>query len=279
VSGSGRDNGARPFVTIRPWLRVGLLGHLSPTASRVLFLMVDHCGTDGLSYPSAKTLAEESGHARKVVYGALKELCEIGCLECVGQTRWSSHNHPGPLMYAIRVFDDRAAERLRRLDSRKESRGDAARFSKVSQTQEHLNGSRCTSGCPQGVPADARQGVPVDALKGVPNTGTLRAFGAEHSEQSLSQSTPPSPPTGGTPAPGGPVAGAGGFNGSGNGNEKRATKAAERMREDVRRLFEAEATVSNGLKSLEHYQRWFPKTYDPAMVADVFQEVQQAHGS
>jgi hypothetical protein len=289
VSGSGRVNGARPFVTIRPWLRAGLLRHLSPTASRILFLVTDYCGTDGYSYPAVKTLAEKSGHSRKVIYQALQELVRLGCLKRAGQTRWSSHNHPGPIMYAIVEYTWKDGQRLQQLDAKRHPRGDATRFrktrqaqehlspSEVFQTQEHLNGSRCTSEYRQGIPSDALQGVLENTRKVSQPQGHT-----EHSQSLRTRAyaeTPPKSPPGGTcSSSGGPSAERASDNGSGNGNGKRATKVAERMREDVRRLFEAEATVGNGLKSLEHYQRWFPKTYDPAMVAEVFHEVQRANG-
>jgi hypothetical protein len=232
---SGADH-ARPFVSIRPWLRAGLLRYLSPTASRILFLLVDYCGTDGFSYPSAHTLAAQTGHARKVVYGALKELVAIGCLErkdgTAGQTRFNAGNrNPGPVYYWIGAFDDRAAQRLRTPESPKGARGDRGRFAskvsqtqehlregKVSQTAEHLEPPRCSKQSTEGVPKRARQGVPNGARQGVPNSGTLRAFGPEPSVQSLLQSTPPSPPTGGTSATGGPSAEGARVNGSENGN-------------------------------------------------------------
>jgi len=48
------------------------------------------------------------------------------------------------------------------------------------------------------------------------------------------------------------------------------------MREDVRKLFEQEATMADGLKPLEYWLRWFPKQYDPAMLTEVFHEVRKA---
>lgn len=285
---------ARPFIVIRPWLRAGLLRHLSPTASRILFLLVDHCGTDGYSYPSARTLASESGHTPKTIYVALHELVIIGCIQRAGRTRFNTgHRHPGPVYYAISEFDNQAAARLRLLESKKKKRGDKARFTpKIFPTQEHhsegkmfpnqeyLNPTRCSSEHPHDVPIPTSQDIPESDRQDVPGSGRFRAFGSEPSDQSLLQSTPPSPPTGGTAIPKknlGIAAHAPSHGSGGNGNGKRATKAVDRMREDVRLFLEREATMGDGLKSLDHWQRWFPKTYEPAMVAEVFHEVQRAH--
>ena len=142
----GATDNARPFVAIRPWLRAGLLRCLSPTASEVLFLMVDFCGKDGLSFPKAETLAERTGHTRETVYAAIKELVAIGCLESRGRTRFSSHNHPGPMVYAVAPFDSQDEGRLRRLPSRKASRGNARRFAKVSLAEPVNNFETLTVG-------------------------------------------------------------------------------------------------------------------------------------
>jgi hypothetical protein len=282
-------NGARPFVMIRPWLRAGLLRHLSPTASRILFLMLDHYGTDGYTWASAKTLKKESGHSPKTIYSAQRELLAIGCFQKAGQLRWRSHNHPGPLAYTLVEFTHQGEERLRALDAKRRKRGDVTRFTKVCQrqehlsevkmyqTQEHLESERCSYECPQGVPVDARKGVPVDALK--------VSQSQEHTEYSQSlrtrdiSETPLNPPRGTCSSSGGPSAERARYNGSGNGNGKRATRAAERLREEVRLFLEGEATIGDGLKSLTHWQRYFPKgTYDPRMVAEVFAEVQRVRG-
>ena len=268
---------ARPFVAIRPWLRAGLLRHLSPTASRILFLVVDHAGTDGYSYPSARLLARESGHAPKTIYGALRELAAIGCIQrkdgAEGRTRFGAgHRHPGPVYYWIGEFDDQAARRLRRLESERTTQGDPARFAakmfpsqehldegKILPDQEQLTGTSCSQGRPQDVPILGRQDVP--------EPGTYRAFGAEPSSEH-----PPFPPYWGNSGSEDLTADV-----SSNGSGKGTTKAAERMREHVRLFLEAEVTAGGGLKSLDHWQRWFPKQYDRAMIAEVFHEVQRAH--
>ena len=51
---------------------------------------------------------------------------------------------------------------------------------------------------------------------------------------------------------------------------------AERERENIRLFLEREATVGAGLKTLDHWDRWFPRQYDRAMLADVFSDVKKA---
>lgn len=59
---------------------------------------------------------------------------------------------PRPVFYSIRPMDNHAAERLRRMESQRTIQGDATRFTrKKFQTQEHLNGSRCSQGRPQDI--------------------------------------------------------------------------------------------------------------------------------
>ncbi len=283
---------AKPFIAIRPWLRAGLLRHLSPKACRILFLVIDHCHKDGYSYPSARLLAEESGHSRTHVYEALRELEGFGVLErkpgAEGQTRFPGRNHPGPVWHWVGTLDEATKARLNRKRPRRRGWGDANRFQsqemsqvqgrlspgEMSQVQGHLEAERCPKLSPQDVPSRALQDVPSRAPEMSQVQGHVESLKSE--KRRVSEETPPHPPQGGMPVPEQVRAGLADGLGSGKRNGNGATKAAERMRESMRLLLQAELQQGHGLKPLTFWESWFPKQYPREVLHEVYAEVKLA---
>ncbi len=282
-----RQDGAKPFVAIRPWLRAGLLRHLSPTASRVLFLLVDYAHKDGYSYPSARLLSKQSGHARKRIYAALKELEAIGCIQrkqgLEGRTRFSKGNHPGPVYYWIPELDHATSERLSRKPSRKSKRGDPARFTRremsqseehltkleMYQRQEHLEPERCTNTSPTDVPETAPRDVPENVQ--------LMSQSQEHKEslkrkkRRVFEESPPIPSLGECSFQGQALQRASSSSLSFQ-NEKPKSTAREKQKADLVKFFQAEFSTANGVKPLDEYLKWFPPTYGREDVEWAYQE-------
>ncbi|MFB3075952.1 MAG: helix-turn-helix domain-containing protein [Candidatus Methylomirabilales bacterium] len=126
--------GARPFVMAAAWIRAGLPRHLSPTAVRVLLVIVAHADKTGRAWPSARRIGDLTGHSRTRVYRALQELEKIGFLQRSPQrARFRETNHPGPVVYVVRELDSTAAARLAKEAHRRPGWGEALRFKRLSR--------------------------------------------------------------------------------------------------------------------------------------------------
>ncbi len=94
---------------------------LNDTKRRVLMIILGYAGTNGRSWPSARTIAYELGLHVSTVRKAVKALCNSGYISKVPQHYASgaqtSNEYIGNLPRA-RVF---AEERIRLIDTRKDS--------------------------------------------------------------------------------------------------------------------------------------------------------------
>lgn len=134
--------GVKPFVMVAAWIRAGLPRHLSPTAVRVLLVIVAHADKTGRAWPSARRIGDLTGHSRTRVYRALQELEKIGFLQRFPQrARFRETNHPGPVVYAVRELDSTAAARLAKEAHRRPGWGEALRFKRSSRDVPRLEAS------------------------------------------------------------------------------------------------------------------------------------------
>ncbi len=182
------EQDAKPWLRLRVWIHGELFKYLSPVARSVLTVLVKYTNRDGVAYPSAETLARESGYWRAKVYRALKEIVGLGLYRKGEQVTWTHAGGAAQYYYYMQDLDSAALGKI--LEKRApwktghrapppETRRKRRDISKTGTPEEPSPGDPKT-GTPEtvrGVPKMEPRGVSKMEVSGDPKTGTQRGKG------------------------------------------------------------------------------------------------------
>lgn len=282
----------KPFVVIRPWLRAGILRHLSESASIVLFLLTDMTNQSGLFYVSAEKVAQLTGLTRQTVYGALERLTDIGVIQ---RYTWRegerdverlklSHGGRGAYAYELCPYQH-GALRDKTAHRRAQRRNEKGQFARLSVPTDIRQPSRLS------VQTDSRDGAVVRATEerlsvertarlSVPRakrlsvqTDTQSISTSERETQSPFSESPPIPSLGECPVSGRALhrTNSSSLSSQGQGTEmpkktKSATKgkstnAAQKRAEALRLFLEREAEqLESRFRDWTYCEQWLRST-------------------
>lgn len=156
------ESDARPWARFSGWRRGGLLRYLSPVARLVLAVLATHTNSKGLAYPTAETIARETGYKQQLVYLALREIVELGLYRRVGRVSYQNRGGAGAWIYRMLVLSETDIEKIKatRSEWKSRRRGDMGRLPQARRASPKEGVSQHPPASPKKVVSETAPAIP-----------------------------------------------------------------------------------------------------------------------